>query len=227
MEWRRYGQRHRALGAHVLGDLDGAVDRALVARDHDLRRIIVIGDGAHLALGCGVRDLLGKREVGAEQRRHCAHAHRHRRLHRLSAQLEQLCRGREVERACRAQSRIFAKAVAGDEARGPLKIDPAVPGQRAIDGERIRHDRRLGIFGELELVLRTVPHQTEQVLAERLIDFMENIVRGSACLGERGAHADRLAALSRKNECAHFRPCYEPPGRLSRHAAIAKAGEGR
>ena len=72
VERRRDRQRHRALGAHVLGHLDRAVDRALVAGDHDLRRVIVVGDGADLALRGRVGDLLRQREVGAEQRRHRA-----------------------------------------------------------------------------------------------------------------------------------------------------------
>ena len=72
VERRGDGQRHRALGAHFLGDLDRAVDRALVARQHDLARVIVVGDRADFALGCGFGDAAGEREVGAEQRRHRA-----------------------------------------------------------------------------------------------------------------------------------------------------------
>src|SRR3546814_8812157 len=45
-----------------------------VARDHDLRRIIVVGDGADFALGRGVCELLRGVDVGAEQRRHRADA---------------------------------------------------------------------------------------------------------------------------------------------------------
>ena len=68
-----------------------------------------------------------------------------------------------------------------------------------------------------------VAHQPEQILAERLVDFVEHVAGGPAGLGERGAHADRLAALPRKKECAHLRPCYEPSGRLGRCGGIAKA----
>ena len=59
------------------------------------------------------------------------------------------------------------------------------------------------------------------------IDLFEHIARGAARLGERGAHADRLAALPRKKECAHLCPCYEPRAATRPRAAIAKAGEGR
>src|SRR3546814_1105449 len=65
---------------------------------------------------------------------------------------------------------------------------------------RIRHDRGLGIFGERQLVLGTFAHQLEQLLAERVVDFLKHLARVTRCLGERLAHADRLAALTRKDE---------------------------
>ena len=71
----------------------------------------------------------------------------------------------------------------------------------------MRHDRRLRIFGELELLVRTFAHQPEQVLAERLVDLVEHILRGPARVGERRAHPDRLAALPRENERAHLALC--------------------
>ena len=58
----------------------------------------------------------------------------------------------------------------------------------------------------LQLLLRPFAHQPEEVLAERLVDLVEHVARGAAGLGQRGAHADRLAALSRKKECAHLVP---------------------
>ena len=75
--------------------------------------------------GRGLGDLLREREVGAEQRGHRALADRHRLLHRLAAQLQQLRRRREVERARRAQRRIFAEAMPGDEARHVGQRDTA------------------------------------------------------------------------------------------------------
>ena len=70
-----------------------------------------------------------------------------------------------------------------------------------------------------------VAHQPEQVLAERLVDLVEHVARGAARLGQRGAHADRLAALPRKKECAHRSPLLElcVGARLGRRGAIAKA----
>ena len=54
-------------------------------------------------------------EVEAEQRRHGALADRHRRLHRLAAQLQQPRGVGEAERAGRGQRGIFAEGMAGDE----------------------------------------------------------------------------------------------------------------
>ena len=76
--------------------------------------------------------------------------------------------------------------------------------------DRMRHDRRLRILGELELVLRPLAHQPEQVLAERLVDFVEHVRarpgsrRASAapmptawlpCPGKMNARMDALVQL--------------------------------
>jgi hypothetical protein len=54
----------------LLGDCDGSLNRATMARDDHLAWVIVVGDGADLALRrCG-RDGLGLLEVGSEQGRH-------------------------------------------------------------------------------------------------------------------------------------------------------------
>jgi len=71
----------------------------------------------------------------------------------------------------------------------------------------MRHNRRLGIFGELEIVLRSLAHQLEQVLAKRLVNLAERVSSGLARIGQRCPHADRLAALTGKKKCAHRNPC--------------------
>src|SRR6185437_7257061 len=48
-----------------------------------------------------------------------------------------------------------------------------------------------------------LPHQLRQALRERIVYFLENLAGGRERIGERLAHADRLAALTGKNECAH------------------------
>ena len=74
---------------------------------------------------------------------------------------------------------------------------------RSQHGDRLSHDRRLGVFGEAQLVVRSVTHQTEKALPERLVDFVEYVSRGPAGAREGSAHAYRLTALSRKDESAH------------------------
>ena len=90
----------------------------------------------------------------------------------------------------------------------------------------MRHDRRLRILRQLQLIVRTFAHQPEQVLAQRLVDFVENVLRGSARLRERRAHADRLAALPRKNECAHRSPCWYGCGAVRRGRADCQPEQG-
>ena len=67
---------------------------------------------------------------------------------------------------------------------------------------RRRHDRGLGVFGEDEIALRAFPHQLGQLLGQRVVDFLEDLARGRESIGERLAHADRLAALAGEKKCA-------------------------
>ena len=61
----------------------------------------------------------------------------------------------------------------------------------------MRHDRGLRILGELELLIGPIAHQPKQVLSERLVDFVEHVLRGPARLSQGSAHADGLTALPR------------------------------
>ena len=81
--------RAGSLDAAILGERNGTLDRTLVARQHDLPRVVVVGDLAHFAIGRGLCQGNRLLDIGAQQRAHRALPHGHRRLHRLSAQLEQ------------------------------------------------------------------------------------------------------------------------------------------
>ena len=72
MEGRADRQQDAALGALFAGDRDCPLDRGPVAADHHLTRRIVVGAGADLALGRRRRDLLGRRQIQPQQRRHGA-----------------------------------------------------------------------------------------------------------------------------------------------------------
>ena len=49
--------------------------------------------------------------------------------------------------------------------------------EHADDGEADRHQGRLGVLGERQLGLRPLPHELRKLLAERIIDFLENRAR--------------------------------------------------
>ena len=79
--------------------------------------------------------------------------------------------------------------------------------QHAQGRERDRHQRRLGIFGELQGLGRAFPDHGGQLFAERGIDLVEYRAGGRKSFRQRLAHADRLGALPGKSECCrHQRP---------------------
>ena len=190
----------------ILGRCNRPLDRPDMPGDHHLSRIIVIGHGTNLALGRFIGQCRGLFDVGSEQGRHAALADRHRLLHRQAAQFQQFGGRRQVQGPRRAQRAIFAEAVAGDIAAQIFQRLAAVFFHDPQGRDGIGHDRRLRIFGQGQFFGRAFAHQLEQILLQRVIDFLENFAGGAAGLGKRLAHADRLAALSRKNKCAHDHP---------------------
>ena len=134
--------------------------------------IIVVGDGAHFALGRRVRDALRQLDIGAEQRRHRAHADRNRRLHRLPAQLEQLARSSR-DRTTRPRTTPNIRQGCDRRRTAPPSRSSTPPSRVSAreHRERIGHDRRLGILGQPKLLVRPLAHQPEQVLPQRLVDL--------------------------------------------------------
>ena len=55
----------------------------------------------------------------------------------------------------------------------------------------------------VQLLGRSFRHQPAELLAERLVDLVEDVAGGPAGFGQRLAHAHRLAPLPREDECAH------------------------
>ena len=174
MERRRHRQQHRAPHALGLGDLDRALDRRLVAGHHDLPAAIVVG-GLHQfalrGLGGDRRRLL---EIDAEQRRHGAHADRHRPLHRAAADANEPHRIGDRQRTGRGQRGVFADRMAGDEFRVALEIDARFGFKHAHRGQRHRHQRRLRILGEGDRLGGPLPHHRAELVAERLVDLVED-----------------------------------------------------
>ena len=73
--------------------------------------------------------------------------------------------------------------------------------------ERDRHQRRLRVLGERQLLRRPFPHDRAEPVAERGVDLIEYRAGGGKGVGQRLAHADGLTALPWKHECdRHFMP---------------------
>ena len=69
---------------------------------------------------------------------------------------------------------------------------------------RMRAEGGLGVFGQRQLIFRPFGHQLVEALAQCLVNFLKNFAGNRAGVGKCFAHADRLAALSRKEECPHL-----------------------
>ena len=99
------------------------------------------------------------------------------------------------------QRGIFAERMAGDEFGVAGEAEPCFGFENADDGERHGHQRRLRVLRQRQRVLRALEDRLAQFFAERLVDFGEDLPRRREGVGERLAHADRLAALPGKYEC--------------------------
>ena len=122
---------------------------------------------------------------------------------------------RDREAAGRRQRRIFAERMAGDEGRVPADRESGLGLQHAQGGDRHRHQRRLGVFGELQGLGRPVPDDRRQLFAERRVDLVEHGPRGRKGLRQRLAHADRLGTLPRKSKCCRHRRSPNVPKSLN------------
>src|SRR5579859_2554502 len=91
--------------------------------------------------------------------------------------------------------------MARDEGRVLGNREAGFAFQHTHGGERDRHQRRLGIFRQLQGLAWTVPDDVRQLLTERRIDLGEYRTRRRKSLRERLAHSDRLGTLTRKGEC--------------------------
>ena len=73
--------------------------------------------------------------------------------------------------------------------------------QHAQRRKRHRHQRRLGIFRQLQNVGRTAPNSLCELLPKRRINLLEHRTRGWKGFRESLAHPDCLGALPRKSKC--------------------------
>ncbi len=82
-----------------------------------------------------------------------------------------------VKAPARGERRIFAERMAGDELRVAREIETGFRLQHAHGGERDRHQRRLGVLGERERLGRAFEDDGAQLVAERLVDLVEDLPR--------------------------------------------------
>ncbi len=199
MKRRRHVEQH-PLGAQFLGLFDRQFHRLLHAGDDNLAGIVVVGDNNHASRSPSLAGLFSQLQVRlADQGCHGADADRRGALHGLAAQFQQPCRIRQAERAGRRMGRVFAQAVAGDVFCCRAR-HTEITLKDLCGGQRHGHDRRLGVFGQGQLIFGAVLHQLEQLLAQRLVDFVEDVASAREILKQLCAHADALRTLSGKNE---------------------------
>jgi hypothetical protein len=73
--------------------------------------------------------------------------------------------------------------------------------QRTDRRQRHRHQRRLGVRCQCQILFRTLPNEGRQFLPESLVDLLEHRLCLRKRLGQIAAHADSLAALAGKGKC--------------------------
>ena len=94
----------------------------------------------------------------------------------------------------------FGRALEGLLAWEPRQIDAGLSFQHPHDRKRHRHQRRLRVLGQGQIRIGPLEHQAREVLAERLVDLLEDLAGAPERRRQIAAHADRLRPLARKNE---------------------------
>jgi hypothetical protein len=191
-------QRNHTFGAERLRALSGPPDRFRAARDHDLSWRVQVCGADHVPLrrlDAGLRD---ERGVQTKDRRHRAAADRDGLLHVPPSIADDAHGIGEGEGAGGNVRGILTEAVA----RNNRRLDAAAR-QQALDRNRHRQDRRLGILGERQGVIGAVEDRAAERHAERLVGFREGLATDRERGGERLAHADALRALPWEYECKH------------------------
>ena len=172
MKRRTDRQQDRTLGAFLLGDVHGPLDRGLMARHHNLPRVVVVRCLADFALCSLVSHSPGRLEIETQQRSHRTDAHWNRLLHRLPTQAQQSGSVRYRQRSGGRQRRVLTQGMTRDIRRCshgyPFGFHCPHRCQRGC------HERGLGVCSQGQIILSTFPYQGRKLLAQGLIDFLEN-----------------------------------------------------
>jgi hypothetical protein len=161
MEWRAHRERDGPPGAQCLDALRGPLHGRRRPGNHDLTGTVDVRRADHLAFGCLFARAAYCFEIAPQDRRHRPGAHRHCLLHIPPALPDDAHRVAEPQRACRHVGGVFAQAVAGDE----VGLN-AIRCEHAIGGDADSQDRGLRMFGQRQLLFRTVEYEIRK--ADRL-----------------------------------------------------------
>ena len=169
-----------------------ALDRGPVPRDDDLPRRVDIGHSDHLALRGLAADLLGRRQVHAQERGHRARAHGHGLLHELAALAHQP--HRVGERAARPPppAPSTRRGCGRPPAAGtmPRSASAAAAATLAVS------TRGLRVGGERQLGLRALEAEPRRGRSPARRPPPRQTAGGAwRTSAKRSPHADRLGAL--------------------------------
>jgi hypothetical protein len=84
----------------------------------------------------------------------------------------------------------------------PREIETCFALQHPNDCHARGHNRGLRIFGQDKIIVRSFPHQFAEPLPEGFVNLLKNVACCWERLGKGLAHANRLAALPRKDKCS-------------------------
>ncbi|EZQ12687.1 hypothetical protein CF98_34885 [Halopseudomonas bauzanensis] len=219
VERRGHLKHQRTLGALCGTQRGRTLDSRLAARNNQLPAAIVVGDLADLAVRCFRAGGIDLGLFQTDDRGHGPLARRHCGLHGIAANAQQARRIGNGHEAGRGKRRIFAKRMPGHIGNLVLQRK-AARFERAHGRQRYRHQRRLRIGGKGKRLLRSLEDQGGELLAKRLVHFLEHPARLRKGIRQFLAHAYGLTALPRKGECdCHYPPRFALSFRVSRIAA--------
>ena len=166
------GSTMARLAPSAFAMLEGRLHGRPLAGDHDLAR----ASCGWRRRRCRARDacshkLRQARIVEADDRGHAALATGARRLHPAAALADEADGVGEIERAGGDEGRVLAHRVAGGEGgvgSVDLELRPAVTERRQVC-DRGGQQRGLGVLGPVQVLLRSLPREAREGLAERLI----------------------------------------------------------
>ena len=157
MKRRADRQHDAALGASLRGNFNGTLDRCFAPAHDDLTRGVVICQVAYVA---GLASRQGIRRDGfcffhgwPHKCGHRTFAYRDRFLHCRAAQLKQARGVCQAQGACPGQRGILPKRMARDVRCDVRQSDVTFLFYDADDGDAERHQGRLGVFGQTQVVV--------------------------------------------------------------------------